>query len=342
MVSIIIPVYNAEATILRCIESIENQTYEDYEVVIINDGSTDKSENICKELENKYNNIRLFNIKNSGVSVARNLGIKYAKGEFIQFVDADDEVDKNYTKLMIEKQKENDYDLVVCGYFEITRYRTKERTYYDVVFNFGDKNFFELLKTNCLLNTPWNKLYKRKLILHEFPSDMNMGEDLIFNILYMKNTKNIYFMSECLYNYFYISDNSLTSLYSKRKLMNVLDLDNFFIKLGMSRIYFPNFISNCYGCFSSLTQINNISIRKIYDEIKEYSDTIITHKRELDYKNLYNKKYYLFIKLLYGKNYSILLVWYLLIRIKNLMIKNLMIKNSNKMNYINRSSKTKE
>ena len=113
LVSIIVPVYNCEAYIRRCIESILRQTYRNVEVILINDGSTDQSENICREYQKQDKRIRLYNQENQGVSVSRNYGLSVAEGEFIQFVDGDDSILDNMTQELVKCIQEQETDMVV-------------------------------------------------------------------------------------------------------------------------------------------------------------------------------------------------------------------------------------
>ncbi|HAB66354.1 MAG TPA: glycosyltransferase family 2 protein, partial [Firmicutes bacterium] len=109
-ISIIIPVYNGEKFIEDCINSILKQTYSNYEIVLVNDGSVDKTREIIESFDNEK--IRLFNIENNGVSNARNFGIEHATGDYILFVDADDKIDNKTLEILINKQKEYDVDII--------------------------------------------------------------------------------------------------------------------------------------------------------------------------------------------------------------------------------------
>ncbi|MEO2683100.1 glycosyltransferase family 2 protein, partial [Clostridium butyricum] len=116
MISVIVPAYNVEKYIEECLLSLVNQTYKDIEIIIINDGSTDKTKEIIIEYQEKYKNITGYNQKNNGVSVARNLGLKIAKGEYVIFVDPDDYLDSTMIEKMHDKLKMTDSDLVICGH----------------------------------------------------------------------------------------------------------------------------------------------------------------------------------------------------------------------------------
>lgn len=124
-ISIIIPVFNTEAYLEKCLDSVINQTYQDYEIIIVDDGSTDTSpEIIAKYAQNYKDKIFVYRKKNEGVSIARNYGIEKSRGRFITFVDSDDYIDKNMLKEMIEKASENDFDMVICNLLYI--YPNKE------------------------------------------------------------------------------------------------------------------------------------------------------------------------------------------------------------------------
>ena len=116
-ISLIVPVYNSEKTIRKCVESVLNQTYKNFEVIFVNDGGTDKTIEILNEY--KVNDDRIIIVEkeyNSGVSSTRNFGLKYAKGDFIQFLDSDDYLEPNMFERMVEEQSKHNADLVVCNY----------------------------------------------------------------------------------------------------------------------------------------------------------------------------------------------------------------------------------
>ena len=118
-VSIVIPVYNVEKYIERCLKSILNQTLDSIEVIVIDDGSTDNSGKICDEFSTKYKNVKTFHKRNGGVSSARNLGISIAKGEYIGFVDPDDFIHVNMYKELYENAKKVNSDIAICSVNEI-------------------------------------------------------------------------------------------------------------------------------------------------------------------------------------------------------------------------------
>lgn len=219
LISVIVPAYNAERTINRCIDSILSQTYENIEIIIINDGSKDETENKCKKyLQNEK--IRYINIKNSGVSNARNIGIEKATGKYIIFVDSDDYLEN----IMIEelyKNVKDGIDLVICGKNLVkTEGIIKENI--DIDNNIFTKEDFIKIYKSKILNPPYCKLYKAEIINKyniKFDKTISIGEDLLFNILYLKNIgKNVIVIKENLYNYEKISSNSLSTKYYSNML----------------------------------------------------------------------------------------------------------------------------
>lgn len=117
-VSVIVPVYNAEKTLSRCLDSLAMQTFKDIEIILINDGSTDKSKSICEKYISKFSNFHLLNQKNAGPASARNSGINKAAGKYISFVDADDFAEKNMIESMFTVAEESRADMVICGFYE--------------------------------------------------------------------------------------------------------------------------------------------------------------------------------------------------------------------------------
>lgn len=212
MISIIVPIYNVEKYLPRCIDSIINQSYFDLEIILVNDGSPDNCAKICNQYREKDSRIKVIQKKNGGVSSARNVGIAAAAGEFILFVDSDDYLDTNMCKALMYNQQQTNCDIVICGYKSVDS--NKEIRYNPGIEYTGSLNgfgqiFSKLLEKN-IMNVPWNKLFKKSLIIQKFDMEMNMGEDLVFNLNYLENVKNICSIKDVLYNY-YNNHNSATN-----------------------------------------------------------------------------------------------------------------------------------
>jgi glycosyltransferase involved in cell wall biosynthesis len=287
LVSIIVPIYNAELYLHNCIESILGQTYKLLEIILINDGSIDNSKNICEEYARRDLRIRVIHQKNSGPSIARNTGMLNAKGYYIQFVDSDDVIEPNTTeKLVIEMKKE--VDLVICGLKSSFKYNDKVITKNNFspiegiyqIEEFGH-HFGDLYRNN-LINSPCNKLYKSEVIKKYniiFNDDIEMGEDLLFNLEYIKHCNNVGIINDQLYNYLNFNNtDSLTSDFKKdywenqqmlyRELEEFLN-NNFFTKQN-KYIIDSAYANTIIACMENLFHKNsNLSSKDKHEKIVE-------------------------------------------------------------------------
>ncbi|BEH91603.1 glycosyl transferase [Turicibacter faecis] len=214
-VSVILPVYNSEKTIEKTINSVLNQSYQNFELIIINDGSTDNTDIICSSYIND-SKVRYIYNKNQGVSKSRNIGLDLAEGEYICFIDSDDLYEKNYLNEMIKRITDNNCDWDICGYqcFE----SSNKNFSIEKGFITEEKNVvIEFLQSKLLFNQLWNKIYKNKIIQENyirFEENLNLGEDAIFNINYLKYCNKIECFNLCLYKY-RITNNGLGFKYRK-------------------------------------------------------------------------------------------------------------------------------
>lgn len=191
-VSVIVPVYNVEKYIKKCLDSLVNQTLKDIEIIIVNDGSQDGSENIIKEYEKKYSNIIYVEKENGGLSDARNYGLKYAKGEFIAFLDSDDYVDYTIYEKMYKKATDENADYVECDFYWVYPDKKKE----DIGVRYTNKK--EMFISARVV--AWNKLIKRERIKDLFPIGLNY-EDIEFFYKLLPNIKKFSFVEEPLIYY---------------------------------------------------------------------------------------------------------------------------------------------
>lgn len=204
MISVIVPVYNAERYISLCIEKILKQTYNDFELILVDDGCTDKSGQICDIYAQKDKRIKVVHKKNGGVSSARNRGIQEATSKFISFIDADDEVNENYLSHLMA---ENKADLVVSGltYVQTTKNISNIPTsFYSIDINEIGKIIPEL-EYKLLLNGPCQKRFKKEILNLNgicFNTDISHGEDTLFVLQYMQyvSSINVCQYSDYLYN----------------------------------------------------------------------------------------------------------------------------------------------
>lgn len=212
MVSIIIPVYNSERTLRHCLDSVISQSFLDWELILVDDGSTDQSGEICNKYAAKDQRIKVFHKKNGGVSSARNIGLDYAKGEWIVFVDADDFVKESYLVHLLEHSQKK-VDLVI-SYAEIYSGNNIQKESYPA--KLVDETNFESMFIENDMNwhtSPWSKLYKRNIIEENhlrFCESMHIGEDAVFLYSYMLCANTIYVSSDTDYCYFAYTPGSLT------------------------------------------------------------------------------------------------------------------------------------
>ncbi len=159
MVSVIVPVYKSRETLVRCVESLRNQTIEELEIILVDDGSPDGSGKICTELSKEDARIRVIHKENGGVSSARNAGIEKAKGEYLLFADSDDYVEPDLVEKLLDGIGQD--DMAICGFHHHYQGRDIVRIP-EVPGQSGEENFLALYGQG-FLNMPWNKLYKREL-----------------------------------------------------------------------------------------------------------------------------------------------------------------------------------
>ncbi len=217
-VSVVMPAYNAEENIVNSIESVINQTFKNFELIIVDDGSKDNTLKICREYENKYPNIKVIHQKNGGEAAARNTGIKNASGKYIMFLDSDDTYKPDMVSRMFEKAENETPDWVLCAFSTIADKKVKTiklqntrnlNTHKEVL-----QGLYPFVEINGLINT-WNKIYSRRIITEnkiEFLPEFEMGVDHIFNLNYIEHCSNCGFIDEPLYNY-YIQNSFLSNKY---------------------------------------------------------------------------------------------------------------------------------
>ena len=226
-ISIVIPIYNVEKYLSNCIESITNQSFQNYEMILVNDGSKDSSLEICYKYKKNNNKIKIVNKENGGLSSARNAGIKIAKGKYIVFIDPDDEIDKNYFNTLYTIAEENNCDFVVGNYVIVPGGQKVTSGYnYNTVLN--GKDFIlsnKNIHTRNDLCFVWRNIYKLDIIKKnniKFNEEVFIGEDVIFNIEFFLKSKKGYATDKIIYYYRVDNPNSLMRASYKPKLESSL------------------------------------------------------------------------------------------------------------------------
>lgn len=233
-ISIIIPVYNKQKYLQRCLTSVLNQTYQNLEIIIVNDGSTDNSLKICKEYLKRDKRIKLISYrKNRGVSFARNQGLKVATGDYIGFVDSDDEIAYNMYEMQLNDIEKYRADFIQCGAIINKKTETLENRieYYE-----GNQYIMQTFLNNWII-TPyvWDKLFKKDLIKKiRFDENFTKNEDLFFIFEVVKNANKFLTNNLPLYNYTYAKKDSLTKKFSFKtdgcKLVYLSELKSYIYK----------------------------------------------------------------------------------------------------------------
>ena len=236
-VSIIVPVYNVENYIERCLNSLVNQTFKDIEVITINDGSTDKSLELLNKYEKEDIRVSVIDLGDEGVSYCRNLGIEKANGKYIMFVDSDDWIDSSMVEVMYKKAEENNLDLVMCSYIREFKDHSKEKIFnlpQEIIYK-EDKVKNELLRKLVgpikeelsnpemldALCTVWGKLYRADILKEnkiKFVDLKKIGsaEDTLFNIFTFNYLKKVMFLNKPMYHYWRDNPKSVTSQYNPK------------------------------------------------------------------------------------------------------------------------------
>lgn len=206
-VSVILPVYNAEATLRRCVESVLNQEYTDLELLLIDDGSRDGSGALCDGFAAADPRVRVFHKENSGVSDTRNLGLERARGRWLQFLDADDWITPDATKLLVRAAEDQGCDLVICDFYRVVGERVSHKGDIDEDRLLTREEFAAHMMENpadYYYGVLWNKLYRRDIVeRHRLRMDpaISWCEDFMFNLEYIRRSDTFFALQVPLYYY---------------------------------------------------------------------------------------------------------------------------------------------
>lgn len=218
--SIIIPVYRAEHTIRRCVESIENNTFKDLEIILVEDGSKDNSWAVCRQLAAEFQNVKaIHNEKNSGVSYTRNRGLDAASGTYTMFVDSDDWVDQNYYEVFSQTVDGAPEAFAICGYLNHDEKHSGRTDKYCWDLD-TESNALQLKETlqkiydKCMLQQLWNKAFRTDVIKKNhirFDESISIGEDFRFILAYLKASEicSVVMINKAVYHYMRDQDGSL-------------------------------------------------------------------------------------------------------------------------------------
>lgn len=223
LISVIIPVYNVQDYLPRCLDSVLNNTYHNSEIICINDGSTDGCLEILKDYEKRDSRIRVISKENGGLSSARNEGLKHCTGRLVVFIDSDDWIHKDYFKVLMEHQKKNDYDVVVCNYVRTSDNNALE---YDVAgYGISEGKILDrraYMSAHVTKSYVWAKLYKRECLGGLSFDKQEKIEDDWFNLQFASRNPDMRgcFIDIPLYGY-YIRENSLVTYLDRFCILNL-------------------------------------------------------------------------------------------------------------------------
>ncbi len=285
-ISVIIPVYNAEKHLHMCLKSLKSQTFKDYEVIIIDDGSTDNSFNICEKYAKHDDRLTLVRQENNGVGAVRKKGLEYIKGKYLLQIDSDDWLESSMLEDMYSIALRDNSDIVICDYKKIFNDGSIENYSHNNICS-KEELIIGLLK-HKINGALWNKLFKVEVIfsnLISFEKDINMWEDFLFTLRYLNNCNKVSFLNKSLY-YYRVNDSGLVKTYNSiKKIHNQMYVSSEVEKLNYIYSNFSQYF--IYSRFYSI--INLINIGNLYDPKlwKRYNtlNTLDVLKSEISYRH---------------------------------------------------------
>ena len=290
LISVIVPVYNVEKYLRRCIDSILAQTYSNLEIILVDDGSTDNCGKICDDYSKIDSRIKVIHQDNSGVSSARNAGLKSSTGQYITFIDSDDYVDMAYIKTMANHMTE-EVDIVVAGFKQFDENHNQINLL--PVINPGlqkiDNNFdFNNNPTNLMI---CSKLFKTRVIRElTFNSNIYLGEDSLFCVQAFINSSAIIYIADYSYNYIrynsslsrgVMSEHKYTLIEAWKMIMELFPRES--LSRRTSAIKYISFCYYLYGSSVLTLGRNNILTKKIFNTIKNKESKSILKKYDFNF-----------------------------------------------------------
>lgn len=288
LISIVIPIYNAEKYLEECLNSIKNQTYKNFEVIMVNDGSKDDSETICMNFLRSDSRFRYLKKENAGVSSARNVGLDNVEGDYITFIDADDWVDENYLELLIATVKKNHSDIVISSYkqfnnidvFYLRAYTIQEK----YLLNFEKMNrddfltlFPKLMSANVCFNNAVSKLFRKDLVKNlRFNTSIKYGEDLDFYFRLYLNVDSISYVDEPTYVYRMHGDSTTSNFnqeHAEQELSIFKQMYEKIQEIGLPSIHYFNKLKKLLELRMDFLE-NKVLLNEYLDLLKNSEGTV--------------------------------------------------------------------
>jgi len=327
-ISVIVPVYNVEKYLERCFKSLITQTLKDIEIIVVNDGSTDKSLNIINSFKDRDSRLIVIDKENTGVSHCRNIAMDFAKGEYLAFVDSDDWIDNNMLEDMYEQAKEAELDLVMCTYMREFVTHSKEKTFNSPEVVIYKKEDILNLHRKLIgpineelgnpenldsLGTVWGKLYRLEPIKHNRVifadlQDIGSNEDSLFNIHAFKFIKKAAFINKPFYHYWKGNEKSITSRYNphlKSQWLNLFEKIHYFIEENDLDITYKIALKNriCMSVLGlGLNECSKENMSSILEKIKKMENILSERVISEAYQNFDLKKFPVHWRLFYCFN----------------------------------------
>lgn len=298
LISVIVPIYNVENYLVKCIESIINQTYSNLEIILVDDGSPDNCHIICNEYAKKDSRIKVIHKKNGGLSDARNAGLEIATGEYISFIDSDDWIYKDMYTDLIDLIKNHDADISSCSVYKFYE-NDKFNLDYDKEFNIkiysNEDALRSLIREEEIKQTVWNKIYKRNIIDDIKFEIGKIHEDEYWTYQVIGNSKRVVHIDKPMYYYLQRENSIMGEKYSEKRLHGIYSRKE---RLDYIQQKFPNITTDAkmslfftcvyqYQCLlRSRDSINKVDISQI---IKSYLKNICFDKKDIKNLNIKQK-----------------------------------------------------
>lgn len=275
LVSIIVPVYNSQKFLPRCLDSLINQTYSNLEIIVIDDGSTDLSGGICDEYAAKDTRVKVHHALNKGVSAARNTGLKMSTGDYVMFVDSDDYLSISAVSIALSHIYDDDTEIVAFGYNKICGKKTK-KVCMDKYIARADWELFDECVPSGYSIFLWNKLYKKEIIIKYLNEHFTNCEDFLFNSQFFGGYLKVSVIDDCLYNYMH-SSTSLSKKYSSNYLQSLsLIAGKVCRNLNVSLIDLPYFCGFLLGkTLECIKSKPNSERRAVLASSEEFRKTLV-------------------------------------------------------------------
>lgn len=297
-ISVIVPVYNVEEYLEKCLNSLVNQTLKDIEIIVVNDGTKDNSQDIIDKFSKKYKNIKSYIKENGGLSSARNYGLKYAKGEYIAFVDSDDYVENNMYENMYNKAKEGNFDIVACdlkymyGEEEVLAHSNLKK----------DLTTKEEIKKSYIYIYPaaWNKIYKKELLKDIEFKEKVWFEDVEFLYRLYPRINSIGYINKYYYNYVQ-REGAITRIFNN-KLYDYINNWNGIIDFYKKENLYDEYRKELEYCYVRYIYATFVKRAANYKNIEEYNRAVniaIKNVNEHFPKYKRNKYFYKSLKGIY-------------------------------------------